>query len=115
MQLPFTVQDFILYFNIAIIAIMVLFALIGMLRGTYKSVYYLIATLIVFVGGWLLSYTICNWMLDFDLSSFNRSIPIGEGDDQVVFQLTTIRETLTDALKYYVLQLEEKRELGQEG
>ena len=102
MQLPFTVQDFILYFNIAIIAIMVLFALIGMLRGTYKSVYYMIATLIVFVGGWLLSYTICNWMLDFDLSSFNRSIPVGEGDDQVVFQLTTIRETLTDALKYYV-------------
>ena len=102
MQLPFTVQDFILYFNIAIIAIMVLFALIGMLRGTYKSVYYMIATLIVFVGGWLLSYTICNWMLDFDLSSLNRSIPIGEGDEQVVFQLTTIRETLTEALQHFV-------------
>ena len=102
MQLPFTVQDFILYFNIAIIAIMVLFALIGMLRGTYKSVYYMIATLIVFVGGWLLSYTICNWMLDFDLSSFNQTITIGEGENQVVFQLTTIRETLTEALQHFV-------------
>ena len=85
MTLPFTIQDFIMYFNIAVLAIMALFAIIGFLRGTFKSVYYMIATLIIFVGGWLIADTICNILLDIDLSTFNLSFDVGE----TTYNLTT--------------------------
>ncbi len=95
MTLPFTTQDFIMYFNIAVIAIMALFAIIGFLRGTFKSIYYLIATLIIFIGGWFLADTICNILLDLDLGSFNQSFEINE----TTYELTSIRELLTNIIK----------------
>ena len=99
MTLPVTKEEIILYFNIAILAIIALFGLIGFIRGTRKSIYYMIATLIVLVGGWFLSDIICNMLLDIDLSSMGQTFPIGEGADQVEYPLTTIRETLTAVVR----------------
>ena len=95
MTLPFTIQDFIMYFNIAVLAIMALFAIIGFLRGTFKSVYYMIATLIIFVGGWLIADKVCNILLDIDLSTFNLSFDVGG----TTYNLTTAREMLTEVIK----------------
>ena len=99
MTLPVTKEEIILYFNIAILAIIALFGLIGFIRGTRKSVYYMIATLIILLGGWFLSDIICNMLLDIDLSSMGQTFPIGEGEDLIEYPLTTIRETLTAVVR----------------
>ncbi len=60
--------DLILYFNVAVIAIIGLGALIGFARGAFKSIY----SFIVFVGllvlGWFLTPIIAKAMMNFDLS-----------------------------------------------
>ena len=99
MTLPVTKEEIILYFNIAILAIIALFGLIGFIRGTRKSIYYMIATLIILLGGWFLSDIICNMLLDIDLSSLGQTFPIGEGEDLIEYPLTTIRETLTAVVR----------------
>ena len=95
MTLPVTKEEIILYFNIAILAIIALFALIGFIRGTRKSIYYMIATLIVLVGGWFLADFICNMLLDIDLSSMGQTFPVGEEE----YPLTTIRELMTNVVR----------------
>ena len=95
MTLPVTKDEIILYFNIAILAVIALFALIGFIRGTRKSIYYMIATLIVLVGGWFLADTICNILLDIDLSSMGQTFPVGEEE----YELTTIRELMTNVVR----------------
>lgn len=61
--------DFILYFNITVIAIIALGALIGFIRGAFKSIY----SLIIFVGllvlGWFLTPLIAKAIMNFDLST----------------------------------------------
>lgn len=60
--------DLILYFNIAVIAIIVLGALIGLIRGAFKSIY----SLVIFVGllvlGWFLTPIIAKAIMNYDLS-----------------------------------------------
>ena len=88
------IQDLLMYFNLGIIAIVVLFAFIGYIRGTYKSIYYLIVTIIVFVGGWFVMGPVTSWMLDLNLEA--RNIEIGG------IQLTTIREFVPNYLSTMV-------------
>lgn len=61
-------MDLILYFNIAVIAIIALGALIGLARGAFKSIY----SLVVFVGllvlGWLLTPIFAKMIMNFDVS-----------------------------------------------
>src|SRR5690554_7529972 len=61
--------DVIQYMNIVFIALIIIFGLIGFLRGTLKSLYYLVATIIVFIGGWFLMQPIINVLFTYDLSS----------------------------------------------
>ena len=70
----YTPEQLLQYFNIGFIAFICFFALIGFIRGTYKSAYYLIVTLVVFVGGWLVSAPVSNWMMNYDLSTRNWSL-----------------------------------------
>lgn len=72
------------YLNYAAIAVVVLFGLFGFIRGTKKSIYYLIATAIVFVGGWLVMGKAADFLLKFDISSVGvdiNSIASGSGVD----------------------------------
>ncbi len=77
-SLPFTIEDVIMVINIVFLAILLLCVLIGFCRGTKKSVFYMISTLIFLVGGFFLSDVICNALLNIDLSSYGLSIPIEE-------------------------------------
>ena len=99
MTLPVTKEEIILYFNIAILAVIALFALIGFIRGTRKSIYYMIATLIVLVGGWFLSDFVCNMLLDIDLTGLGQSFPVGPEGEETVYELTTIRELMTSVVR----------------
>lgn len=67
-------EDLLLYVNIGFIAFILIFALIGFMRGTYKSVYYLIVTVIVFGGGWLFRDAITKWLANFNLQFLNLNI-----------------------------------------
>ena len=99
MDLGITAAEIIQYINIAFLVCVALRALIGFLRGTRKSIFYLIATLIVYVGGWLAMGPIVRTIMDYDISSYYTvSIPIGEE----TFQLITIRQFLTELLTTYV-------------
>ena len=82
--------DLLNYFNYAIIAIIALGALGGFLKGTYKSTYHIITSFIIIIIGWLASDKIIDFILTFDLSSYNIAIPIGE----TVINLTTLEETI---------------------
>lgn len=62
------------YFNYAFIATVAFYALIGFFRGTYKSLYYLIATFVIFFGGWLARGPIINFLSTYDLSKLNISL-----------------------------------------
>ncbi|MFA6627872.1 MAG: hypothetical protein WCT17_05015, partial [Bacilli bacterium] len=69
-QLPDT-ATLLQYFNYGIIAFVAFFAIIGFFRGTYKSIFYLIATTIILVGGWFVMDTASVALLNFDLTSYN--------------------------------------------
>ena len=68
------IQELTQYINIGIFVFVGFFALIGFLRGTYKSVYYLIATAIVFVGAYLFMGVYIKAMLSFNMQPFNLSV-----------------------------------------
>lgn len=88
-------EEILKYFDIAILVIIGFFALIGFFRGTKKSLFYMICTLIIFVGGWLLMGAFYNLLLDFDLSSFNIGPISISGKD---YELNTCREFLTNVV-----------------
>lgn len=99
MNIGITVEEIIQYINIGFFVCIALRAFIGFLRGTRKSIFYLIATLIVYVGGWLAMGPIVRTVMDFDISSVqNITIPIGDNE----FTLVTIRQFMTELLTTYV-------------
>ncbi|HEY8444939.1 MAG TPA: hypothetical protein VIK94_02290, partial [Bacilli bacterium] len=64
-------EQIIQYMNYLFIGNVALYAFIGFIRGTYKSLYYLIATVLIFFGGWLAMGPVLNWARGYDLSSYN--------------------------------------------
>lgn len=68
-----SVQELLQYFNIGVIVFVAFFALVGFIRGTYKSLFYLIATVIIFVGGYFFMGTAVNLIANLNLGSFNLS------------------------------------------
>ena len=99
MNIGITAEEIIQYINIGFLVCIALRAFIGFLRGTRKSIFYLIATLIVYVGGWLAMGPIVRTVMDFDISSVrNVTIPIGDNE----FTIVTIRQFMTELLTTYV-------------
>ena len=82
--LPFAPELILQYFDLVILGIVLLCALVGFIRGTYKSTYYFIVTLVIFLVSWFLFDPIAKAILNFDMSSFNISI---DGT-----KLTTLKE-----------------------
>ncbi|MDD3192047.1 MAG: hypothetical protein PHP41_04780, partial [Bacilli bacterium] len=66
-----TQEMLIQYFNLGVLAVIVLFGLIGFFRGTYKSLFYLIATAVIFGVGWLVMQPVITFLLNYDVSSYN--------------------------------------------
>lgn len=84
-------QELLQYFNIGIICIITLFAIIGFIRGTRKSIFYFIATLIIFGLGWLLMKPASSFLMDFNLSSFGFNI---EG-----VEITSLNDSISELIK----------------
>ncbi len=74
--LSIEVSTILQYFNFFVIGMVVFGALIGFLRGTIKSTYFMIMTLVIFIGGWLLMNPIIDGMMKMNLSALNLS-PFG--------------------------------------
>lgn len=72
-------------FFIAIIA----GALIGFIQGLYKSVFYMLFTMLILIGGYFLIPVISNKLLDANLSFLNNAL---SGTLEV--EVTTLRETI---------------------
>ena len=66
--LPLPASELIQYLNIGFIAIIALCAIKGFFRGTMKSTYYFVASIIVFGLGWILMDPVINIIHNFDLS-----------------------------------------------
>lgn len=69
--LPIPANDIITYMNLAFIGIILIGALVGFCRGTMKSTFFAIMSILVFVGGWLLMGPISNKLMTMDYSKFN--------------------------------------------
>ena len=95
MGLPFSGDDLAKYINIAALVIIGLCVFVGFIRATRKSLFYFIATIVIIVGGLLLSNVICDALLAMDLSSMNLSISVGETS----YTITSAKETLEIVLK----------------
>ena len=95
MGLPFSGDDLAKYINIVALAIIGLCVFVGFIRATRKSLFYFIATIVIIVGGLLLSNVICDALLAMDLSSMNLSISVGETS----YTITSAKETLEIVLK----------------
>lgn len=63
-----------LILNIVFLVIVLLCGLIGFIRGTLKSGYFMVATLLVFIIGFLLMAPISGSLVNINLSSFNLVI-----------------------------------------
>ncbi|MBQ7275692.1 MAG: CvpA family protein [Bacilli bacterium] len=92
-----TVDNILLALNILFIVVVVFRALIGLIRGTRKSIYYFAATTIVIVLGLIFMRPVASFLLDFNLSSYNINVPIGDG-----YALTTGRELISQLLQDYL-------------
>ena len=66
--LPIPVSDIITYLNLGFLAIIIICAIVGFFRGTLKSVFFAIYTLIVFSLGWIFMGPASNALLNTDLS-----------------------------------------------
>ncbi len=97
-SLPITSSQIVQYVNIFVVIIMILCALLGFVRGMRKSIYYLIATAIVFIGGWILMNSISSILFNFNLSSYGIIIPI----DGVNYELTTVQSTVSNIVSDYL-------------
>ena len=67
------VNQITLFLNLGFAVLIALFALIGFIRGTYKSTIYFAVTIVILIGGWLMIPALTNFILGYDLSSFNLS------------------------------------------
>ena len=65
------VNQIALYMNIAFAALVGLFAFIGFIRGTFKSIFFFAFTLVILIGGWLMMPTLTNLVLGYDFSFLN--------------------------------------------
>lgn len=97
--LPFAEEGFQLVINLYFGVVLFLCALVGFLRGTKKSIFYLIASIVFIGGGFLLSGILCNAFLDFDLSFINFAV---EGNNGKMYELTSARELITTMLNDYL-------------
>jgi len=95
--MPFglTPEAIIQYINYAFIGILLLKALIGFFRGTRKSVYYLIATAIVYVGGFLLMNKLVDLIMNIDISKYYALSFAIEGH---TYNVTTINAFIYELL-----------------
>lgn len=66
-----SVDQIILYANIFFIFIIVLCGLVGFIRGTLKSGYYMVATLLILLLGWILMTPLSNKIAYLDVSNLN--------------------------------------------
>lgn len=89
-SMPAIADEVILGLNIVFFTLVIYSILLGFFRGTKKSVYYLIVTLIVLGGGLLFSGVICNALMGIDLSSLQFSFEMGDK----TYLLTTPKETI---------------------
>ncbi len=67
-------EQILMYFDLVVLGIILLCAIVGFIRGTYKSIYYFIVTLILIGGGWLLMNPVSKALLKVDLSFLNLSV-----------------------------------------
>ena len=67
-------EELVLYFNIGALVFVLFFALIGYFRGFKKTLFYFVATVIIFVGGWFIKDIVVNFIRSYNLSSFNLTI-----------------------------------------
>ena len=102
LNLGITNEQIIQYINLGVIAVMLLFALIGFARGLFKSTYYMIATLAVFIVGWMFNGIFCDYVMGFDLSTYNISFAINEK----TYVITTMQEFLTSVIRDNILTAE---------
>ena len=93
-----TVDNIILALNVLFILIVAFRALVGLIRGTRKSIYYFIATTIVVVLGLLFMKPVAKILLDYNYAPYGISVPIGEDS----IPLTTGREFIITLLENYV-------------
>ncbi|MDY3195741.1 MAG: hypothetical protein RBQ95_02675 [Paracholeplasma sp.] len=87
--MSFTGANMLMYFNFLAIATIGFAILGGFLKGFFKTTYYFVVTLIVFVGGFIAMPFITSYLMEADLSFFNQYIPAS-----LEIELTTIKETV---------------------
>ncbi|MFA6661656.1 MAG: hypothetical protein WCS56_01325, partial [Bacilli bacterium] len=93
-----TTNQILLYFNILILVFLVFYLLVGFIRGTKKSLFYLIVTIIVYGGGFIAMNAVANKMLDFDFTQYGWAIPISGQS----FTITTFRATVQEVINTFL-------------
>ena len=70
--LPIPASDIIQYLNYVFLGIIALCALVGFMRGTLKSGYYMVVSLIIFILGFIFMGPIVNSLMYMDISFMNN-------------------------------------------
>ncbi len=73
-MLPIPIEQIIQYANFGFIAIIIICAIVGFVRGTLKSSYFMVVTLLILVFTWILMGTISQKCLYLDLSGLSINI-----------------------------------------
>lgn len=103
--LPIPVSDIITYLNLGFLAIIIICAIVGFFRGTLKSVFFAIFTLIVFSLGWIFMGPASNALLNTDLSWIGITIP--DTNIALTTPLDTLRLYLEEMSPEYLYLLED--------
>ena len=100
---------FVAAFNILFVIFIILGAIIGLIRGRRKAVYWFVVTLIIVVGSWIVFPSIFKALCEVNWLSYgiNVEIPITEGE---AVPLTSITETLKVIVEKLV-ELEEGQDV----
>ena len=69
-----TISQIIQYFNFGLIGLILLCGLVGFFRGTLKSSFYLISTLLVFGIGFIFMNSVVDTLLYMDVSFINNFV-----------------------------------------
>ena len=73
--LPIPASDIIQYLNYFFLGIIALCALVGFVRGTLKSGYYMVVSLLIFILGFIFMRPIVNSLMYMDISFMNNFVP----------------------------------------
>lgn len=91
-----SVEQIMQYVNYGLLAVIILCALIGFIRGTLKSGYYFVATIVTLIIGLLFLEPVSNALLNVNLSKFNIAISGIEIETPMQFLTDYINKNYTE-------------------